>query len=258
MSYQEILLENKERVRGNLWVGYDLDGLFFNLAEPTLEIINDRFGKEFSESDIDDHWYVQTLLERIGASKKDISSFLQELYFPPNEHRVYEKSPVIPGAVDVVNGIHRLGHQPLAITSRPPGIKKTTEEQLRAAGVDWIKGDWADGGDILIRDQYYFKTMSGEEFKLRAIRGDFPDGKYKGFPGLHAHFDNLGELLEHPLAEMVKDKIFILVTNYNLNVPNENLVRNWWVFYKIVLCLSRNEDLGWLASHNKKVNVAQC
>ncbi len=62
----------------------------------------------------------------------------------------------------------------------------------------------------------------------------------------------MGELLEHPLAVGVEDRIFILVTNYNLRVPKENLVRNWWVFYKIVLCLSRNEDLSWLTSHNVK------
>jgi len=252
MVNPEVFPEKKEIPFKEQRVGYDLDDLFFDLAEPSLEDLNKRYGTNFKKDEIEDYYYIRALLKKIGIPEEEILSFREELYLPPNKHQVYERSPVIPGAVEVVNGVCRIGHQPFAVTSRPPGLEKTTEEQLRAAGIVWIKGDWAEGGNILIRDKYYWEKMSSAEFKLRVIKGDFHDvgGKYKDFPGLDAHFDDMGALIHHDLAAGIENRIFIIYRNYNKNVPKTNLIKNWWVFYKVVRCLERDEDLDWLTSHN--------
>ncbi|HUV43056.1 MAG TPA: hypothetical protein VMY36_04120 [Patescibacteria group bacterium] len=248
MAYSEIFPGKEKRLPTALAVGFDLDDFIFDLAEPSLEVLNQRYGTNFQKADIRDFWYIRAFLEEIGLPEEEIVAFHEELYFSPDRHRVYEKSPVIPGAVEMLNGVYRF-HRPFIVTSRPPGLEETTARQLETAGINWVKGDWANGGHLLIRDEYYWQTMTGEEFKLRAASGSFTNGKYKDFPGLNAHFDDMGLLLDHPLAADIKNKIFILFYKYNQGVPQENLVYNLWNCYKVVRCLARGESLDQLMSH---------
>lgn len=250
MIYPEITPENKERPIKILRAGYDADDTCFFLSEPSVAAINAEYGSNFQPKEIDNPLYVRVFLKRLGVNEEEIFSFRQKLYYQPNQPDVYLNSPVIPGMVEVVKEIHRLGHQDFVITTRPPGFEMVTEEQFKAVGIDWIKGDWAEGGNILIRDQHYMETMSGVEFKLRAVRGDFPDGKYKDFPGLDVLLENMGELLDHPLAAEVRERIFILFYQYNRGIPLENLVADWRVFFNVIQSLSRGEDASWPMSHN--------
>jgi hypothetical protein len=253
MLNPESLSERKEKSFRVLRVGLDADDTCFDVRQSSLKILNATYNTHFAPEDIKTFWYMQAFLKKIGVSKKDAGAFFDELYRSPDDpRRVYRNSIPLPGAVSVINGLHRAKHQLLMITTRPPGLEKILEEQFQAVGIDWIKGDWAEGGNILIRDGDYWQRMTGEEFKLRAIRGDFPDGKYKDFPGVDVHLDDMGLLLDHPLAAKTLNKIFIIGHPYNSQLPPENLVKNWWVFYKVVRCLARGEDLNWLMSHNIK------
>jgi len=238
MSHPEVFVEKKEKLTRVKRVGFDLDDTFFYIADPSLKILNERFGTNFTVEKIEEFWYVQAFLRQLGKTEREIEFFRDEVYRSSDDkYRVYRDSPPIPGAVEVLNGIYRVGHKPFVLTSRPPGLEAIIEEQFSAEGIDWIKGDWADGGNILIRDGEYWEEMTSEEFKLLAIRGDFSFGKYKDFPGLDLHLDDMGELLYHPLATEIRDRIFILAQRHNLKiVPKENLVNNWWVFYKLVRC----------------------
>lgn len=256
MVNPEVFPENKERPFRVLSVGVDLDDTFFHIAKPSLKKLNEEFGTNFTADDIETFWYIQDFLKRIGKTEKEIESFLNEVYRSlGDEHRVYRNSPAISGAVEVLNGIYRVGHQPFVLTSRPPGLEKIAEEQFRAVGIDWIKNDWANGGNILIRDDEYWEEMSSEKFKLTAIGGDFTDGKYRDFPGLDVHLDDMGELIHHDLAAKIKDRIFIVARKYNKDIPKTNLVSNWWIFYKVIRCLERGEDLDWLTSHNVDISL---
>jgi hypothetical protein len=251
MIRPENLQERKEKSFRVLRVGLDADDTCFDVRESSLKVLNAIHKTHFAPEDIDTFWYIQAFLKKIGLSKEEVDAFFGKLYRSPDDpQRVYRDSIPLPGAIEAIKGLHRAKHQLFIITSRPPGLEKVLEEQLQAAGIDWIKGDWAEGGNILIRDEDYWQRMTGEEFKLRAIRGDFPDGKYKKFPGVDVHLDDMGLLLDHPLAIEILNKIFIISHPYNLHLPPENLVRNWWVFYKVVRCLARGEDLNWLMSHN--------
>jgi len=251
MSHPESLTEKKEKSFKVLRIGLDADDTCFDVRQPSLNILNATYGTSFTKEDINTFWYMQTFLKQIGVLKEEAEAFFDEVYRSPDDpYRVYRDSLPLPGAVGVINGLYRAKHLPLIITTRPPGLEKVLEEQFKMAGIDWIKGDWAEGGNILIRDGDYWQRMSGEEFKLRAIRGDFPDGKYQDFPGVDLHLDDMGMLLDHPLAVAVKNKIFIIPHRYNQSFPPENLVKNWWVFYKVVRCLARGDDLNWLMSHN--------
>lgn len=255
MSHPEVFPEKKERPIRVKRVGFDLDDTFFLIAKPSLETLNKKFGTNFTIEDIKEFWYMPAFLRELGKTRKEIESFRDEVYRSLDDrHRVYRNSPPVAGAIEVINGIYRFGHQPFVLTSRPPGLEEIAELQFRAVGIDWIRGDWAEGGNILIRDTEYWERLSSEEFKLLAIKGGFTFGKYKDFPGLDAHLDDMGELLHHPLMDKfpkIKNKIFILAQKHNINItPKENLVNNWWVFYKVVRCLERDEDLDWLTSHN--------
>jgi len=251
MSYPENFPEKKEKPFKVLRVGIDADDTCFDISEPSLNILNKTYGTDFTRKDINTFWYMQAFLTQIGLLREEAEVFFNELYRSPDDpHRVYRDSLPIPGAIEVIKGIYRAKHLPMVLTTRPPGLEKIIEEQFKMAGIDWVKDDWVEGGNILIRDDYYWQRMSGEEFKLRAIKGDFPDGKYRNFPGLDVHFDDMGELFQHPMAAEIRDKIYILAHRYNQDVSQENLVHNWWVFYKIVRCIARDEDLSWLTSHN--------
>lgn len=255
MSHPEVFVEKKEKLTRVKRVGFDLDDTFFYIADPSLKILNERFGTNFTVEKIEEFWYVQAFLRQLGKTEREIEFFRDEVYRSSDDkYRVYRDSPPISGAAEVLNGIYRGGHLPFVLTSRPPGLEVIIEEQFVAVGIDWIKGDWAEGGNILIRDAEYWERLTSEEFKLLAVKGDFPFGKYKNFPGLDAHLDDMGELLHHPLITRfpkLKDKIFILAQRHNIKItPKENLVNNWWVFYKVIRCLSRDEDLDWLTSHN--------
>lgn len=244
MVIPEFFQENKERPSGELKISVDLDDTVFDIRGPSLRIINERCGANFTEDDIREFRYVQDFLRKLGYAEEEIETFRNEIYRSVDDRaRVYRDSTVISGAVEVLNGLYRSGHQVYILTSRPPGLERITEEQFRAIGIDWVKGDWANGGNILIRDGEYWEEMTSEEFKLLAIRGDFTFGKYKGFPGLDVHLDDMGELLCHPLSAEIRDRIFILAQRHNLKiVPKENLVNNWWVFYKLVRCRARGEE----------------
>ena len=251
MSHPESLTEKKEKSFKVLRIGLDADDTCFDVRQPSLNILNETYGTNFVKEDINTFWYMQTFLKQIGVSKEEAEAFFDEVYCSPDDsHRVYRDSLPLPGAVGVINGLCRAKHLPFMITTRPPGLEKILEKQFRMVGIDWLKGDWAEGGNILIRDEDYWQRMSGEEFKLRAICGNFSDGKYKDFPGVDLHLDDMGMLLDHPLAVEVKNKIFIIPHRYNQSLPPENLVKNWWVFYKVVRCLARGDDLNWLMSHN--------
>ncbi len=251
MFHLENFPENKKEPFRVLRVGFDLDDTFFDISAPSLKILNETYDLNLIYDDITEFWYMQAFLKQIGVPKEEVSSFFDELYRSPDDpHRVYRDSLPIFGAIGVLSKIYSAGHIPLVLTTRPPGLEKIIEEQFKMAGIDWVKDDWVEGGNILIRDDYYWQRMSGEEFKLRAIKGDFPDGKYRNFPGLDVHFDDMGELFQHPMAAEIRDKIYILAHRYNQDVSQENLVHNWWVFYKIVRCIARDEDLSWLTSHN--------
>lgn len=250
---QEIYIPNKEQkeIPRVLGIGVDLDDTVFDIAGPSLDFLNQRFHTNFTKREIKEFWYIQTFLKQLGHREEEIQSFYNEVYRSADKHRVYRNSKPLSGAIEVLNGLHRSGHKIYILTSRPPALETIVEEQFRAIGITWIGGDWVDGGNILIRDHYYWESMTGEEFKLRAITGGFPDGKYKDFPGLDLHLDDMGELIHHPLATEIKDRIFILSQIYNINiVPKENLVNNWWVFYKLVRCRVRGEEFNL-------VNVAQ-
>lgn len=255
MTHPEVFPEKKEKPFRVLRVGIDLDDTFFRIAIPSLEILNRKFSTNFTTEDIEEFWYVTAFLRKLGKTWKEIESFRDEVYRSlDDKYGVYRNSPPISGAIEVLNGICRVGHQPFVLTSRPPGLERIVEEQFRAVGIDWVAGDWANGGNILIRDSEYWEKMSSEKFKITAIAGKFTFGKYQGFPGLEAHLDDMGELIGHPLIagfSEIRDKIFILAQEHNVKItPKENLVSNWWVFYKVIRCLARGEDLSWLMSHN--------
>ena len=255
MVHPEVFPENKERPFRTLRIGIDLDDTIFDIATPSLEILNRKYGTNFTKDQIEKFWYVPAFLKQLGVTEEEIEFFRDEVYRSLDDrHWVYRNSPTVAGAVKVLNGLHRSGHQVFVLTSRPPGLEKIAEEQFRAVGIDWLGGDLVEGSNILIRDEYYWEGMKDAEFKLRVIAGRFDEGKYRGFPGLDVHLDDMGMLFHHPLASEIidiKDKLFILAYRYNLRiVPRENLVNNWWVFYKVIRCLSRDEDLDWLTSHN--------
>ncbi|TSC55228.1 MAG: hypothetical protein LiPW31_19 [Microgenomates group bacterium LiPW_31] len=244
MAHPETFSENRERLSKSLAVGIDIDDNVFDIRKPSLEIINKRYGTNFSIEDIKDFRYVQDFLKRLGHTNEEVDIFRDEIYRSVDDrYRVYRNSTVISGAAEVLNGLYRSGHQVYILTSRPPGLERITEEQFRAIGIDWVNGDWANGGNILIRDHEYWERTTSAEFKLMAIAGKFTFGKYKDFPGLNLHLDDMGELVYHPLSTEIKDRIFILAQKYNLEVvPPEKLVKNWWVFYKLVRCRARGEE----------------
>lgn len=244
MIHPEVFSENKEKLFKNLVIGVDIDDTIFDIRESSLAIINKRYGTNFNIDDIREFRYVQAFLKKRGHTDEKIEAFRDEIYRSVNdEHRVYRDSTVIPGAVEVLNGLHRAGHKVYILTSRPPGLEKITEEQFRLIGINWVGGDWTDGGNILIRDNEYWEKTTSAEFKLLAIRGKFTFGKYTSFPGLDLHLDDMGELVFHPLANEIRDRIFILSQKYNLGfVPPQNLIPNWWVFYKLVRCRARGEE----------------
>lgn len=242
----------------NLRIGIDLDNTTFDLSQGSLRFINERFGTNFTQNDIrelKEYWYFQRLLEKLGVSKDEIQSLIEEAYLFGDKHRIYRSSPPFPGAIEVLKGIHRAGHQEFILTSRPPGLEKVTVRQFEELGIDWIRGVWPDG-NILIRDEEYWEKMSDDEFKLHAIRGSFSYGRYQDFSGLDLHFDDKGSLITHPLSEGIRDKIFILNWGFNQvlvdGVPQGNLVPNWWVFYKLVRCRVRDENFD-LIHISKKV-----
>lgn len=255
MTHPEVFPEKRERPFRVLRVGFDLDDTFFDIAKPSLAIINQRYGKNFTRDQIEKFWYVQAFLEQLGAVEEEIEFFRDEIYRSlDDKYRVYRDSPAIAGAVGVLKRLYRSGHQIFALTSRPPGLEIIAEEQFRAVGIDWIS---VERGNILIRDKDYWEGMEDKEFKLRAIAGNFDKGKYHGFPGLDLHLDDMGALIHHKSAVGIEDKIFILARKYNKDVPKTNLVNNWWVFYKVIRCLERGEDLDWLMSHNVDTELVE-
>lgn len=245
MSHPESSIEKKERPFRVLRIGVDLDDTVFDLRWSTIRAINKKYGASFTEGDGDRFWYAPNLLRQLRLPEEEIEFFRKDFYDSADKHRIYRNSPLIDGAIEVLSGLRRSGHQIYVLTSRPPILKTVTKKQLEAVSLDWIEEN-----NILIRDGNYWETIGSEEFKLKAIAGNFPEGQYKNFPGLDLHLDDMYKLLDHPLATEIKNRIFIL-NRYGLAIPKENMINNWWMFYKMVRCLARGEEFDL-------TSVAQC
>lgn len=233
----------KEKPFRRLMISIDLDNVIFDLRGPSINFINQRFETNYTVEDIVDYYFFEKVLGELGLNEKETESLYSEVYRSVvDQHRVYRDSSVVPRAVEALEELNLNGHQLFVLTSRPPELISIAEEQLKAAGLDWLAGDWRPikGGRILIRDQHYWEAMNGQEFKLRVIAGSLVKGKYREFSGVDLHLDDMGLLVDHPLAATIRDKIFILKYKFNRHLASsENLIKNWQAFYERVCDLAK-------------------
>ena len=238
-------------------IGLDVDNTIFDLDASTLFLINKLFGTRFTKEDIiriGCHWYVEPLLQEAGLTEKEAKKFCDRLYRSEDYADVYLASLPIPGSIDRIKALHYDGHRLYALTSRPPGLLAVTEEQFRRVGLDWLCGDWTkDGpGRILYREHGdYWRERRGLEFKIMAIEGSFSDGRYKDFPGLDYHLDDMEDLVKDDLmTPEIRKKIFLLARYPYIDPDSgENIVINWEDFYQEIFLRSivKGEDFDSVA-----------
>ncbi len=248
MAPERPLPKEPERLARILQIGVDIDCTIFNLVPSSKLAAEKRFGIKIEDERVSDYWFLEEILKGAGIPEKERRLFYQDIYRSSENAGVYLDSPPMPGAIEVLRKLHQQGHEIFVLTSRSAEVLPVVEQQFVAQGINWVGGLWPEGNIIIRNEDYWPKkgpVMVDQVFKLHAIRGDFPYGRYQNFPGLDYHLDDQAGLLGHDLSLGVKERIIILSWSYNREiVPETNLVENWWAFERLIQDLARVEKLS--------------
>jgi uncharacterized HAD superfamily protein len=150
-------------------ISMDLDGVVIDSAVPAVEEVNKLLGTNYVPDNINSYsWVRETLmkhkntLKSLGVNRNQLKTFSEEF-----ERHVWEdpeiigRSPLLPGAEELVNAIYALQQKPIFITVRIPSLKDVTWQTLSQNFSQISKND------LYIRDNL---DMDGIEFKTGIVK----------------------------------------------------------------------------------------
>ena len=249
ISSERLFNQEVDKPPKQLRIGIDLDETLFDTSSRVAEILSLEFGADLGPESVSRYWYLPDWLKSVGCAPEEEKAWINALFRDPEDRLgVYTRAELFPGAVKILNNLYEAGHQLFGLTARPPQVRAVTERRFQDLGLAWLNSSWP-AGNLLMREDDYWESLTGLEFKLRLIRGDLTFGSYQFFPGLDKHLDDRLDLLTHPLAEGFAERICLVGWGLNARLlPRQNFslleqtLPDWPSFGAMIEATSRDKN----------------
>ena len=128
-------MNDPQKIFQKLKIGVDLDGVIADVYQVMVRMVKSEYGldieKLVKKRGFGYWWMNWPEVKAIdGCSEFIIQKF--------NEPEVYQEACLIKGSLKVLQKWQRQGHQIWLITARPPNLKATTLNWLKANGFGWL------------------------------------------------------------------------------------------------------------------------
>ncbi len=118
------MISNEDR---KLHLGFDIDGVIANFAEPFTKIVEEKYGTRLNEADI----YTFDLSLILGVTKAERNQLVVET--------LQKDLPANPEAREVLQRLYREGHKISLLTARYGSLLETTKAWLNAERIPYTQ-----------------------------------------------------------------------------------------------------------------------
>ena len=106
-------------------LGFDIDGVIANFAQPLLQTIKKNYGLTLTEKDITSF----SLTHVLGITRTEETQLITDI--------LYKDLPIYPGARDTLETLSREGHNIYLLTGRYNHLRDITQTWLKTNGVPY-------------------------------------------------------------------------------------------------------------------------
>lgn len=140
-------------------ISFDIDGVIADSAVPVVGEVNKFLGANYTTADIDSYDWVYRTLRHHKVKKDEAQGFQKWVWEDPE---ILNRSPLIPGAQEMINLFYDMGQRPYFITTRIPALQHATSSYLE------MNLEHFNRHDLYIRDGSE-KDANGIDYKIRMI-----------------------------------------------------------------------------------------